>query len=267
MIKAPFIRLLRRLGYEIIASEKVAPSNISRLLQTLFNNLDIDCVLDVGAHVGEYADFLRSGVAYNDLIISFEPVEENIHLLREKSRDDPKWDVYGFALGGEDAEKAINVMNATALSSFLEPDHSNSDLVSTYHKVRHRQTVQVKKIDSIIADLRGRRKIGNMFMKIDTQGYDFQVIIGAERTLAEILGIQMELSAQPMYRNVPRYFEVLQQMCQRGFDLAGMFPVAQDSLLRLIELDCILINRRVAAGVDIRRMRVPYLGSQPLLSE
>jgi hypothetical protein len=104
-------------------------------------------------------------------------------------------------------------------------------------------------------------------MKIDTQGYDFQVILGAERALADILAIQMELAVQPTYRETLSYFEVLREMHQRGYDLAGVFPVAQDSMLRLIELDGILINRRVAEGAEIRRMRVPYLSSQPLRSE
>jgi FkbM family methyltransferase len=183
VIKTPLIKLLRRLGYEIFASSKIAPSNMSRLLQVVFEKLDIDCILDVGAHVGEYADFLRKGVGYNGLIISFEPVEGSIDLLRGKSKDDPRWEVYGFALGAEDAEKPINVMHATALSSFLEPDHSNTDLVSTHHEIHHRQTVKLRRIDSIIDDLRNGHEMKRMFVKLDTQGYDFQVILGAERTL------------------------------------------------------------------------------------
>ena len=42
-------------------------------LKTLLRQLEIDCVLDVGAHEGEFSGFLRD-LDYAGEIISFEPV-------------------------------------------------------------------------------------------------------------------------------------------------------------------------------------------------
>ena len=267
MIKTLLIKILGRLGYEIIASSRNAPINMSQHLQSLFEKFGIDCVLDVGANIGQYADFLRNQIGYNGLIISFEPINEHISLLNEKSENDPKWHVYGFALGAENTEKPINVMRASALSSFLEPDHSNTNLFSLYNRIHHRQTVNMKTLDSIIDKLKAKHQVKKIFLKLDTQGYDFQVILGAERTLAVVLAIQIELSVQSIYSGMPTYYDVLKEMHKRGYDLSGMFSNSQDSLLRLIEFDCILINRCVAEGADIRAMRVPGLVSGPLLSD
>jgi hypothetical protein len=158
-------------------------------------------------------------------------------------------------------------MHASALSSFLEPDHSNTNLFSSYNRVHHRQFVSIKTIDSIIEELKTKHQVKNIFIKLDTQGYDFQAILGAERTLTVALAVQIELSVQPIYSKMPTYYDVLKEMHERGYDLSGMFPTSQDSLLRLIEFDCILINRCVAEGADIHAMRVPGLDSGPLLSD
>jgi hypothetical protein len=140
MVKSLLANLLKRFGYEVIASSKVAPSNMSRRLKALFEKLAIDCVLDVGANVGQYADLLRNAVGYRGLIISFEPVKQNFDLLSEKSKNDPGWYIHDFALGSEDTNRPINVMRAAALSSFLEPDDS-----SEYDKIEHREAVELKK--------------------------------------------------------------------------------------------------------------------------
>ena len=264
MIKSILISLAGRLGYEIIASSRVSPTNLSQHLQVLFEKLDIDCVLDVGANIGRYRDLLRDAVGYHGLIISFEPVKATFELLKKNSENDDKWYVYGFALGTENGKKSMNVMAASALSSFLEPDQSKTSLFASYNKIDHRETVEMRSVDTIIDDLRAKHRINGIFMKVDAQGYDLQVIRGAERTLTDVRAVQMELSAQAIYKETPPYFEVLKEMHQRDYDLTGLFPITQDSLLRLIGFDCVLINRRVAEDADVRLRRVPPRISEPV---
>ena len=36
---------------------------------------------------------------------------------------------------------------------------------------------------------------------------------------------------------------------QRGFDVTGFYPVSRDRALRLIEFDCVMVNR-AHAGLD-----------------
>src|SRR5438046_9585223 len=56
----------------------------------LFSVLGINCVLDVGAHRGEYGlELRRSG--YRGFIISFEPVTENFVALERRAAGDPRW--------------------------------------------------------------------------------------------------------------------------------------------------------------------------------
>ena len=82
IIKNSMEQFFRKFGYEIIPSwglEHDAP--LARHLATLFQKLNIRCVLDVGANIGQYREFLRHQVGYDGLIISFEPVRENVNIL------------------------------------------------------------------------------------------------------------------------------------------------------------------------------------------
>ena len=83
----------------------------------LLPDLGVTCVLDVGAHHGEYGEMLR-GIGYQGHIVSFEPVPESVSVLRRRAAHDPKWRVHSFALGEENANLPINVTASSHLCSF-----------------------------------------------------------------------------------------------------------------------------------------------------
>jgi hypothetical protein len=58
---------------------------LRRFLQTL----QIDCVVDVGANNGQYADLVRS-IGYRGPIVSFEPIPELAKALTARSASDGK---------------------------------------------------------------------------------------------------------------------------------------------------------------------------------
>ena len=49
-------------GYKIVPSGVVDPPPFASHLRALFEKLEINCVLDIGAHIGTYRDFLRKDV-------------------------------------------------------------------------------------------------------------------------------------------------------------------------------------------------------------
>ena len=79
---------------------------------------NIDCILDVGANVGQYHDFLRDKVLYGGPIVSFEPVGRNIDRLHERARFDSAWRIEGYALGAAEGTLPLNVMVSDQFSLF-----------------------------------------------------------------------------------------------------------------------------------------------------
>ncbi|MBN1385113.1 MAG: FkbM family methyltransferase [Elusimicrobia bacterium] len=251
-IKRAINRILRYgFGYEIKKTEYLEDSTFSYHLAKLFKKLDICCVLDVGANEGGFGEFLRNNICYDGWLISFEPVRKLFDRLQIKTEKDPRWIAYNFALGSKIAEVEINVMKEHSFSSFLTPDHSVVTKFAEENKVDYKQVVTVKTLDSIIGMLRAKCFINNVYLKMDTQGYDMEVIKGAEETLPSILALQTELALRRTYRNMPGYLDVLQTLNEKGFDITGMYPVMRDASLSIIEFDCVMINNTLLSGVPL----------------
>jgi hypothetical protein len=87
------------------------------------------------------------------------------------------------------------------------------------------------------------------FLKLDTQGYDLEVVRGAQNILSGILALQTELSFIQIYENMPNYHTVIEELNQLGFDITFLEPLYRDHLLRVAEFDCVMINRVLAQEV------------------
>ena len=101
-----------------MVDEKAVFDDLQRVqLPALFGMYGVNCVIDVGAHEGEYAKRLRAG-GYAGRIVSFEPVPRAFAELEQAAAGDPDWHVHAVALGREDGTTTMNVVPGT-LSSIL----------------------------------------------------------------------------------------------------------------------------------------------------
>lgn len=198
------LRVSRSLGYDIVPLREMKERDFALHLGELLARLEIDCVLDVGANVGRYHDFLRDKVLFGGLIVSFEPTGRHVGRLRERARDDPNWHVEPYGL-------------------------------------------TVKTLDTVLPALRRRLGFRRPYLKLDTQGFDREVMEGARGSLAEIPALQSEVSVLGIYKGMPGYMDTIHYLGERGFDITGVYPASRDRALRLIEFDCVMINRAMAA--------------------
>jgi FkbM family methyltransferase len=207
----------------------------------------IGTVLDVGANKGQYRDFLRTEVGFDGLIISFEPLPSLSQTLRERAQHDKRWLVFPFALGAQPQRRAIHVTQHSVFSSFLPPADSGSALFGQQMTVSATEPVEVRRMDDVMGEIADRVEPGHIYMKLDTQGFDLDVIEGAQRFLPWVRALQTELAFIPIYRGMPTYQETLRALTDKGFEVSGFFPVNLDDRLRVIEADCVLVNAPRAA--------------------
>jgi FkbM family methyltransferase len=200
--------------------------------------LRIDCVLDIGAHRGEYALLLRS-LGFRGRIVSFEPVSAVYADLATAAEHDPAWETHRVALGSQDEKRTINVSKLSPISSFRDL----SDYARREFPVDHRVTeeeVEVVSLDSVFDKLIGHGE--RVFLKTHAQGWNREVLKGASVSLARVAGLQLALAVEQVYEGAPRYFEVLPELSARGFALTGIFPTAHDRFLRVVDLDCVMLR-------------------------
>jgi FkbM family methyltransferase len=243
-------RAARAAGYELIPSWRLDHLGLSTHLRDLFDRLAIDCVLDVGANRGQYGRFLRTEVGYTGYIASFEPQSAALKELRARTSGDARWNIFGIALGPETGELPLNVMQESAFTSFLDPDTSAVPTLAQLNSVVHVETVPVKRLDDVMEEVRSGFGCHSIYLKLDTQGYDLEVIKGASATLASVAALQTEVSVLPIYREMPNWLTSLQTLKEHSFDVTALFPVSQDPALRVVEFDCVAVNAAFRAGHD-----------------
>lgn len=209
---------LRRLGYQVLPLDKggLTPEEIRRA--RLLRSLGITLVLDVGANVGAYADQLRR-LGYGSRIVSFEPLAGAFAALERAAASDPRWECRQQALGSSNGTTEINVAG-NAVSSSLLPIHDRALRSAPEAGYVGTEHVQVTRLDSIWPQLvRGGDRV---WLKLDVQGFELQVLQGAEASLRSIDCVQAELSFVPLYQGSPPFLELIEYLAARGFRLAGL---------------------------------------------
>ena len=175
--------------------------------------------------------------------MSFEPVGRHVELLRERARADSDWHIEGYALGAQEGSLPINVMASDQFSSFLQPDNSRTHDYDGLNVATHVETVKVHTLDVVLPMLRERLNFDRPYLKLDTQGFDMEVLQGARDSLPDVRALQTEASVIGIYKGMPGYMETIRYLDQQGFDVTGFYPVSRDRALRLIEFDCVMMNR------------------------
>ncbi len=209
-------------------------------LPALFEMYGVNCVIDVGAHEGEYAGRLRDG-GYAGRIVSFEPVPRACAELERRAGDDPEWHVHQVALGRDEATMTMNAVPGT-LSSLREPTEFGA---RRYKRLRDPKPVevQVRRLDAMLDELLTGLEQPRPYLKLDTQGFDLDVFAGAGERIGEFVGMQSELPLMQIYEGMPRLPEALGIYEGAGFDVAAMYPVSrQGKTGRVLEFDCVMVR-------------------------
>ncbi len=239
-------RALERVGLPVIPRWRLVKLEQSTHLRALFEMLGVDCVLDVGANIGQFHEFLRLHVGYDGAVVSFEPVQELFDGLRDAAQAERAWSVHRLALGEEDGSAEIRVMAERTLSSLLPPNEEKLRAMG-YEKylretaLERTERIAVRRLDAIF-DAVVPAGASRVFMKTDTQGYDMSVVRGASSCLDRLLALQVELPVREVYRGAPDYLRSLAELDSMGYELTGLFPVQRDATLRVVNLDAVLVR-------------------------
>lgn len=204
---------------------RYVPTESTPSLNSSFRKFEIDLVLDVGANQGQFASEIRRA-GYAGEIVSFEPLSDAHSKLLQASVDDTKWHVCSrCALGDRDGEIEINVAENSLSSSVLImlAAHRKAAPDSEY---KGREKVQLNTIDSVATQYLQNSKAP--FLKIDTQGFEWQVLDGARATLPSLRGILVELSLVPLYEGQCLWKEMIGRLEEEGFVLWAFEPVFSD---------------------------------------
>ena len=225
--------MLRRTGFEL-SRFSVEQSENARFISMLSTH-NVNLIFDIGANAGQFGVLLRE-IGFDGKIISFEPLSDARENLLNLSKNDPLWQIaLQTAIGEENGEIEIQIAGNSQSSSVL-------DMLDTHvraapdSKYIGKEKVALRTLDSIAPDYMDSNSIA--FIKIDTQGYETQVMNGAKKLMSQIVGLQVEISLVPLYKGQCLFDEMLKKLKNDGFELWSISTVFSDpNTAQLLQVD------------------------------
>lgn len=168
------IRLrLRTTGGDCAIAEEVFRD---RVYERYFSPESGEIVVDAGAHLGCFT--LRSAYLVGETgeVISFEPSEENYHLLTENVAMNGFRNVKSFNLGlsNREGEAELFISNSTGSNSMFTRSDKKIEVVG-------RRRVRLRRVDDLLRELNTPRI--DLF-KLDAEGAELNILEGSKETLS-----------------------------------------------------------------------------------
>ena len=205
---AGYRSILRRLGLEL---RRFPQRDYELTLKTLIDQRGIELVVDVGANTGQFCQSLRAVEHHGDMV-SFEPMQVAYAALEINSGDDARWQVRKLALGGTAGELEINIAANSYSSSLLPMEQAHLD-AAPESAIVGTETVKVSTLDREFAS-----ETRKSLLKIDTQGYEGEVLDGLGAFESCVDAIAIELSFVELYSGQPLYAQMFERLTAMGFE-------------------------------------------------
>ncbi|MCK1341632.1 FkbM family methyltransferase [Bradyrhizobium sp. 38] len=200
-------------------------------------HLKPDLVLDVGANRGQFA-LLARHLWPRARIASFEPLPGAGAICRSVMAGDEAFTLFEVAVASTTGTSGMNVTSEDDSSSLLPLGQEHQRLYGS--KVSARIEVRTGRIVEFIAPSSCPK---SCLMKIDTQGFELEVLKGSEELLPSISHIYAELSFVELYAGQPLASEVISYLHTKGYGLTGVFNVAVEGVGRPVQADMLFVRR------------------------
>lgn len=152
-----------------------------------------DNVIEVGAHIGYLTQFFEELVGDKGCVIAIEPTPSSIQLLKKninrktklipKAASDTKGEVDFFTEG---------------FGGFT------NSLIEQFTQIKNRQHIESQKVNSKLSIIKvktdtidnicAQNKFKPIFMKIDAEGSEYNVLLGAKKNLKYIKALMVEIT-------------------------------------------------------------------------
>ena len=161
-------------------------------------------IFDVGSHEGKLVKLMKD-LYKNAIIYCFEPNKSMNSSLKKIGKNIK---VYNYALGKKNEEKKI-LINKIDLTNTLSKINKNSFYLKIKNLILNKsirddnyKSVQVTSLKHFCR----AKKIKNIdFLKIDVEGFEYNVLLGAKDIIKNVKFIMLEIQKNNMYSDYSKH--------------------------------------------------------------
>jgi FkbM family methyltransferase len=208
--------LLRHRGWDLV---RYLPNwhPLARRMD-LIERYRLDTIIDIGANIGQYGEHMRS-LGFKGKIISFEPMAHAYAQLEKNCEGDKKWEAHHLGIGHFDGEAEINIAKNDVESSLLGSS-AFTGLTNPNFAYLRQEKITMARLDTVLPKLTSPSD--RLYLKTDTQGFEKNVIAGAEQSLSRLSTIQLEMAFIPQYEHELVFQEMYDLLWSKGYRLVSL---------------------------------------------
>ena len=181
-------------------------------------NLKFTTIVDIGANRGQFALAARQ-YCPDAMIIAFEPLIKPAVVFNRVFAGDQAVKLHNVAISEEEGSLEMHVSKRDDSSSLLPIAQAQADLYPGTEEVSTHD-VNVGPLHKYIAT---SEISGMALLKIDVQGYEYQVLVGCHDLINKFSYVYCEASFIELYSNQKLAKDVIEWMEGNGFFLAGAY--------------------------------------------
>ncbi len=208
----------------------------------VLRGLELDGILDVGANRGQFSMACRIALP-GVPIVAFEPIPHEAAVFNRIHGQAAAVRLEPSALGEQPGEALLHLSGRADSSSLLPIGELQKSLFRETAEIGT-LSVKVQRLDDLAPLWAGRTR---QLLKLDVQGFELNVLRGAEETLASCAYVYAECSEVPLYDGQALRPAVEAFLSARGFNLTCSYnPTMHQG--QMIQSDCLFHRVRRHGG-------------------
>lgn len=201
-----------------------------KVLASQLEQSDPIILYSVGARFG-FSSILTNYLRFKKLLlgIGFEPDRKEAQRLKDNNLFDI---VLPYALGSQYEVRKLNITEVPSCSSLFLPNKAKlkefckEEDMSSFN-VKEEIDIEVHKLDTV---LQKENLPTPDILQIDTQGFEFEILLGSRNVLKYISVVELEVHMYPIYFEEKTFTDIHDFMTENGFVLlwlekAGIFGI------------------------------------------
>lgn len=221
-------------GYSLTKQKKSV--NIDEIIRLRLKKNKASVLVDVGANHGAFANYTA------DLFKKVYLIEPNTYLLdklKKKFLKKNKFFFLEFATGNKNQIKNFYITNDShqSLSSLKKQTHEMKKNFRNTNVVK-KEKIIVKRLDSYFNEI--KFNYNNIFLKIDTQGNDYETLIGLGNYIKKVKFLKIEMPCTKLYDINYTHWDILNFLNKHNFEPVFFENLSRKKNGQLIEYDIFL---------------------------